>query len=114
MGVCPVSEAIGIVFPAFLFLLQGYCLQYFYGNFLEARKFPGKWSGVLAAGVYITARTALSFLEFAGNGDYRTAVGKLILSLLILGGIAVCFYRAFRLLTFFLVVTFQAVADIGR
>lgn len=108
------SEAIGIVFPAFLFLLQGYCLQYFYGNFLEARKFPGKWSGVLAAGVYITARTALSFLEFAGNGDYRTAVRKLILSLLILGGIAVCFYRAFRLLTFFLVVTFQAVADIGR
>ena len=118
----------GIVFPILLFLLQGVCMQYFYGSFLELRELPGKWAavfprrlspgrrgnGALAAGVYTLGRTALSFLGAPGDGDYGAAVGKLLLSLLLLGGIAVCFYRAFRLLTVFLVVTFQAVADIGR
>ncbi|MDE6635171.1 MAG: GHKL domain-containing protein, partial [Lachnospiraceae bacterium] len=50
----------------------------------------------------------------AGYSGYKEAVWKLVLSLCILFALAMCFYKAFRPVTVFLVVTFQAAADISK
>ena len=49
-----------------------------------------------------------------GYNGYREAIWKLALSLCILVVLALCFYKAFRLITVFLTVAFQAVADISK
>ena len=107
-------EAIDIIFPLILYVSQGLCLQYFYGSFLEGRWKDRRWNGLAAASSYIAVRMALWKLDPSGILDYRTAVWKLAESLLLLAALAVCFYRAFRLITVFLAVAFQAVADISR
>lgn len=49
-----------------------------------------------------------------GYNGYREAIWKLALSLCILVVLALCFYKAFRLIAVFLTVAFQAVADISK
>ena len=98
-------------------LFQGYCLQYFLGSFLESR-WKSRWNGLCvavlyAAGLYGISRMFNQVLTTGYNG-YREAVWKLALSLCILVVLALCFYKAFRLITVFLVVAFQAVADISK
>lgn len=114
MGVCPVSEAADIIFFAVLYPFQGYCLQYFYGSFLESRIKDKRWNGLVVVVLYTVLRLGVSLIGPSENWDYRTAVGKLALALGIASVLAVCFYKAFHLLTFFLVVAFQAISDITR
>ena len=45
MAVCPVYKVMNVLFPAVLYLVQGYCLQYFLGNFLESR-LKSRWNGL--------------------------------------------------------------------
>lgn len=98
-------------------LFQGYCLQYFLGSFLESR-WKSRWNGLCVAVLYTVGLYGISgmFEQALGTGynGYREAVWKLALSLCILVVFALCFYKAFRLITVFLVVAFQAVADISR
>lgn len=118
-----------IIFSVFLNMFQGYCLQYFLGSFLEGRRFlfrcsekagcgrffHGKqWNGLAVVVLYGVPRIALSEIAAPKIWDYRTAVGKLALSLFMSALLAVCFYKAFHLITVFLVTAFQAVADISR
>ncbi len=107
-------KVMNILFPAVLYLVQGYCLQYFYGNFLESRGKGNRWNRLAVMAVYTMVRVLVSLLEPEEVWNYQVAVGKLIVSLVLLALLAFCFYRAFRLLTVYLIVTFQAVADISR
>ena len=101
------------VLYAALTVFQGYCLQYFLGSFLETRM-KGRWNGLYVAGLYVALRTAVVWCSPPGYEDYRVAAGTLALSLCILSALAVCFYKAFRPVTVFLVVSFQALLDISR
>lgn len=113
----------------FLFMFQGYCLQYFYGSFLEGRAFrflrkdkagcrvsckERQWNSLAAAVLYGAPRIVLFGISSPEIWDYRAAVGKLALSLFTSAFLAVCFYKAFHLITIFLVAAFQAIADISR
>lgn len=108
------SEVMDIIFFTFLYPFQGYCLQYFYGSFLESRIKDRVWNGLAVAASYTVMRLGITWIGPSENWDYRTAVCKLVLALGMASVLAVCFYKAFHLLTVFLVVSFQAVSDITR
>ena len=72
----------------------------------------GRWNGLYAVGLYVALRTAVVWCSPPGYEDYRVAAGTLALSLCILSALALCFYKALRLITVFLVVSFQALLDI--
>ena len=95
-----------------LTVFQGYCLQYFLGSFLEERM-KIRWNGLYVAGLYVVLRTTVMWCSPPGYEDYRVAAGTLALSLCILSVLAVCFYKALRPVTVFLVVSFQAVMNIS-
>lgn len=107
-------EITSILFSMCLYLLQGYYLQYFYGSFLESRIKDRRWNGLAVVASYVVFRMVLFWIVPSKNWDYRVEAGKMLLVLCILSVIAVCFYKAFHLITVFLVVAFQAVADISR
>ena len=107
-------EAADIIFSVCLYLSQGYCLQYFYGSFLESRIRDRRWNGLTVAASYTVFRMALFWTWPSKKWDYRAEAWKMALALCILSVLAVCFYKAFHLITVFLVVAFQAVADISR
>ena len=98
-------------------LFQGYCLQKFLGSFLE-RRWRSRWNDPGAAALYTAGIYGISsiFNQVLENGynGYREAVWKLLLSLGILTVTALCFYKASRLITVFLVVAFQAITDISK
>ena len=104
-------EAADVLYAA-LMVLQGYCLQYFFGSFLETRM-KIRWNGLYVAGLYVAMRTAVVWCSPPGYEDYRVAAGTLALSLCTLSALAVCFYKAFCPITVFLVVSFQAVMNIS-
>ena len=100
------------VLYAALTVFQGYCLQYFLGNFLESR-LKSRWNGSSVIVLYVLLRMAVMWVSPPGYKDYKVAVGTLALSLCILSFLALCFYKAFRPIAVFLVVSFQAVLDIS-
>ena len=106
-----VFKAADVLYAA-LTVFQGYLLQYFLGSFLETRR-KSRWSGLYVAGLYVMLRTAVVWCSPPGYEDYRVAAGTLALSLCILSALAMCFYKAFRPVTVFLVVSFQALLDIS-
>ncbi len=98
-------------------LFQGYCLQYFLGSFLENR-WKSRWNGLCVTVLYTAELYGLSriYNKFSVKGydDYGNTVWKMALSLCVLFVLAMCFYKALRPVSVFLVITFQAVADISR
>ncbi len=101
------------VLYAVLTVFQGYCLQYFLGSFLE-RRMKSRWNGLCVAALYVILRMAVKWGSPSGYEDYKVAVGALAISLCMLSLLAICFYKAFRPVTVFLVVSFQAILDISR
>ena len=98
-------------------LFQGYCLQYFLSSFLESR-WKGRWNSLCmavlyAAGLYGLSRVFHQDSVLRYDGYWET-VWKMALSLCILFVLAMSFYKALRPVSAFLVITFQAVADISR
>lgn len=111
------SKIVELLYMAVI-LFQGYCLQYFLGNFLESR-WKSRLNGICVTVLYTAGMCGLSRIVFNRTSkteynDYKEAVWKLILSLCILGILAICFYKALRLITVFLVTAFQAVTEISR
>ncbi len=100
------------VLYAVLVIFQGYCLQYYYGSFLESR-LKSRWNGLCVAALYVVLRIAVMWVSPPGYEDYKVAVGTLAISLCILSFLALCFYKAFRPVTVFPVVSFQAVLNIS-
>ncbi len=107
-------ETANVIFSVCLYFFQGYCLQYFYGSFLESRTKDGRWGGLAVAASYAVFRLALFWAVPSKSWDYRVEVWKMLLALCVLAVLAACFYKALHLITVFLVVAFQAVADISR
>lgn len=96
-------------------LFEGYCLQYFLGSFLESR-WKNRWTGLCVTVLYTAGLYGISKIVFNNQNPLmdQEAVKKLVLSLSVLFGLAICFYKAFRPVTVFLVVAFQSVADLSR
>lgn len=96
-------------------LFEGYCLQYFLGSFLESR-WKNRWTGLCVTVLYTAGLYGISKIVFNNQNPLmdQEAVKKLVLSLSVLFGLAICFYKAFRPVTVFLVVAFQAAADLSR
>lgn len=105
-------EVITTVFPAALVIFQGYCLQYFLGSFLESR-LKSRWNGLYVAALYVVLKMAVFGGISSGYENSKAAVGTLALSIVLLAFPAICFYKAFRPVTAFLVVSFQAVLAIS-
>lgn len=117
MGGYPVHKIVELLYMTVV-LFQGYCLQYFLGSFLESR-WKSRWNGpcvmvLYVAGMYGISKIAFDQTSQAGYNDYKGAVCRLVFSLCILFVLAICFYKAFRPVSVFLVVAFQAVADISK
>lgn len=104
-------DLIFIAFTVVSVLLQGYCLQYFLGSFLESRT-KSRFHGFYVAVVYGLSRLCIYWLPGAGYESVKT-VWKTVLSICMLLVIAMCFYKAFHAVTLFLVTAFRAVADIS-
>lgn len=92
-------------------LLQGYCLQYFLGSFLESRT-KSRLHGLYVTAAYGLSRLCVFWLPPTGYESVKT-VWKTALSLCILLVIAMCFYKAFHAVTLFLVAAFRAIADVS-
>ncbi|MCI9144220.1 MAG: GHKL domain-containing protein, partial [Lachnospiraceae bacterium] len=73
-----------------------------------------RWSGLAVVASYMVFWMALFRIWPSKNWDYRVEAWKMALALCILSVLAVCFYKAFHLITVFLVVAFQAIAGISR
>lgn len=107
-------ETAGKIITLIFFIFQGYCLQYFYGSFLERRIKSRLVTGFAAAALYVVFLVTMNGAEISGAGDYRFTAVKMLLSVCVLYIIALSFYKAFCPITIFLAVTFQAIADISR
>lgn len=103
--VCRMLEILSIVF-------QGYCLQYFYGSFLESRMGKKPWGRVVPAVFYTAWMLGINYFLPSDHGNLRIFI-KLALTLCILASSAICFYRAANKITFFLVIVFLAVSEIS-
>lgn len=90
----------------------GYSLQYFYGRFLDGR-WPGqRWSRIITAVCYGIYKLYMSVFAPSDYSDI-TALGRLAFHLTILSALALCFYKAVKSITWFLVITFMAVSEIS-
>ena len=104
-------DLIFIAFTVVSILLQGYCLQYFLGSFLESRT-KSRFHGLYVMVAYGLSRLCIYWLPPTGYESVKT-IWKTVLFLCILLVIAMCFYKAFRAVTLFLVTAFRAIADIS-
>lgn len=102
---------IDFIFTVVFVLLQGYCLQYFLGSFLESRT-KSRLHGFYVTAAFGLSRLCIYWLPPTGYESVKT-VWKTALSLCILLVIAMCFYKAFHVVTLFLVAAFRAIADIS-
>lgn len=91
---------------------QGYCLQYFYGNFLESRMGKKLHGGIFSAVFYTVLKLGINLVLPSDYGSARVFT-KLALTICILSMDAVCFYRTANKITIFLVMVFLAVSEIS-
>lgn len=103
-----ISESLEILYTFF----QGYCLQYFYGSFLDCRRENARQSGLLTAVLYGVLRL-LSEAALPESSTGLRAVFRLLLVCVIILALVFCFYKARENITIFLTVTFLAVNEIS-
>lgn len=101
----------GIVEVLYAFF-QGYCLQYFLGEFLESRVSKCKWSGGFVAVLFGAMRLGVNLILPLGY-ESTANLEKQVIILIILFVLALCFYKAVHMITVFLVITFMAVSEIS-
>lgn len=93
-------------------LFQGYCLQYFFGAFLESRFPKSKWSSVFVIILFGILKLGGNLLIPTGY-ESTVIIERQILLLFIVLVLAFGFYKAVHTITVFLVVTFMAVSEIS-
>ena len=96
----------------FSVMFQGYCLQYFFGSFLEGRLRNRRINGLIATVLYGVLRLGVGIFLPKGYGRLGTFV-KLAAIMCIISVITLIFYRAIGKITLFLVVTFMAAGEIS-
>lgn len=96
----------------FFVLVQGYCLQFFYGKFLSSKWKRKDLASIFTAVLYGTWKLGSDWLW---KNSYETTgmLVKLFLSIGVLFTLALCLYRAAKRITVFLVFTFVTISEIG-
>lgn len=93
-------------------LVQGYCLQYFYGSFSEGRMHGRHQSGFWAAALFLALKVGLNLVMPSDYGSLRIVL-RLIFTACILFVLSVCFYKMSCAARSFLVAAFLAVSEIS-
>ena len=102
-----ISACLEILFVA----LHGYCLQFFYGSFLEGRTKKKKPAGLLTAAGYGAWKLGSGMLWKSSTTG--TMLAKLFFTTLVLATLAITFYRAAKRITVFLILAFATVNEIS-
>lgn len=96
----------------FSILFQGYCLQYFYGGFLESRMHDRRINGLVVTALYGLLRLGMGILlpeNYGGIGIFA----KLAVVVCMISVVALVFYRVAGKICIFLIVAFMAVSEIS-
>lgn len=93
-------------------MFQGYCLQYFFGSFLESRIRNRRTGGLAAAVLYGVLRLGMGLILPKGYTSFWV-FARLAVILCIVSMIALVFYRAVGKITLFLIVIFMAVGEMS-
>ncbi|MDE6388542.1 MAG: GHKL domain-containing protein [Lachnospiraceae bacterium] len=93
-------------------MFQGYCLQYFYGSFLESRMRNRRINGLAATVLYGVLRIGAGILLPQNNGSFGIFM-RLALPAGIMAAVNYVFYRAGGKMRVFLIAVFMAVSEIS-
>lgn len=105
-------STLNILLEACSAMFQGYCLQYFYGSFLESRFKSKCRTGAIVTILYGLLRIGMNAVLPSDYGSVKT-ITRLILTFCILSALAFGFYRAAKAITAYLIVVFAAVNEIS-
>ncbi len=103
-----VNGLLGILSAVF----QGYCMQYFYGNFLERRMKNRRINDLAAAVLYGVLRLAAGTVMPQDSGGFGCLI-RLVLTVSVTTVVSSVFYKAGRKIWFFLTAVFLAVSEMG-
>ena len=93
-------------------VFQGYCLQYFFGSFLESRIRNRRTGGLAAAALYGGLRLGMGLILPKGYTSFGVFI-RLAVILCIVSVTALVFYRVLGKIALFLIVTFMAVGEMS-
>ena len=105
-------DIVSLVWEIYYAAFCGYCLQYFYGSFLEYKRRGRRWNGLCVAASYAVLRLCVNLVHPPNFGDIGTIV-NLVLTFVMLVLLALLFYKAVKAITGYLVITFMAVTQIS-
>ena len=105
-------EAVSGLLEVFSAMFQGYCLQYFFGSFLEGRIRNRRISVLAVTALYGALRLGAGFFLPKGYTSFWVFV-RLAVILCIISVTALAFYRALGKMALFLIVTFMAVGEMS-
>ena len=105
-------EAVSGLLEVFSAMFQGYCLQYFFGSFLEGRIRNRRISVLAVTALYGALRLGTGFFLPKGYTSFWVFV-RMAVILCIISVTALAFYRALGKMALFLIVTFMAVGEMS-
>ena len=105
-------EVVSGLLEVFSAMFQGYCLQYFFGSFLESRIRNRRTGGLAAAVLYGVLRLGMGLILPKGYTSFWVFI-RLAVILCIVSVAVLIFYRAIGKITLFLGVTFIAVSEMS-
>ena len=105
-------EVVSGLLEVFSAMFQGYCLQYFFGSFLERRIRNRRISVLAVTALYGALRLGTGFFLPKGYTSFWVFV-RLAVILCIISVTALAFYRAIGKMALFLIVTFMAVGEMS-
>ena len=105
-------EVVSGLLEVFSAMFQGYCLQYFFGSFLESRIRNRRTGGLAAAVLYGVLRLGMGFILPKGYTSFWVFI-RLAVILCIVSVAVFVFYRVLGKIALFLIVTFMAVGEMS-
>ena len=105
-------EVVSGLLEVFSAMFQGYCLQYFFGSFLESRIRNRRTGGLAAAVLYGVLRLGMGFILPKGYTSFWVFI-RLAVILCIVSVAVLVFYKAIGKITLFLGVTFIAASEMS-
>ena len=105
-------EVVSWLLEIFSAMFQGYCLQYFFGSFLETRIRNRRINELAVTVLYGVLRLGAGILLPKGYGSFVTFI-RLAVVICIIFMIALIFYKAIGKIALFLIVTFMAVGEMS-
>ena len=105
-------EVVSGLLEVFSAMFQGYCLQYFFGSFLESRIRNRRTGGLAAAVLYGVLRLGMGLILPKGYTSFWVFI-RLAVILCIVSVAVFVFYRVLGKIALFLIVTFMAVGEMS-